>query len=332
MDSDASMRSADFDAPTATLRTNDPLVSLVVPCYKESEAIDLFMPAIAEALPGVNLEFVFINDGSPDDTLDKLKAIAAADARVKVVNLSRNFGKEAAMTAGIDYAAGDVVVPMDADLQDPPELILEFLEKWREGYDVVYGVRVDRSADTRKKRASASAFYNVFNRIADVKIPANAGDFRLIDRRVIEALKRMPERNRFMKGLFAWVGYPSIGVPYVRPARSAGTTKFNYWKLWNFALDGVVSFSSVPLRVWTYFGALFAAASIAFGAYLIIETLVNGRDVPGWTSIMVSVLFLGGVQLITLGVLGEYIARLFTEVKGRPIYLVENVYGASGSQ
>lgn len=310
----------------AGLRPADPLVSLVVPCYCESEALDVFMPALDAALSGVRLEVVFVNDGSHDDTLLKLIQLSERDDRVRVVNLSRNFGKEAAMTAGIEHARGDVVVPIDADLQDPPELIHQFIAKWREGYAVVYGVRVDRSSDTQTKRVTAGLFYQIFNRVSDLKIPENVGDFRLMDRAAVEALKKLPERNRFMKGLFSWVGFPATGVEYVRPERSAGTTKFNYWRLWNFALDGVVSFSSVPLRVWTYLGGAFACLALLYGGFLVLRTLVYGGDVPGYPSLMVAVLFFGGVQLISLGVIGEYIARLFLETKGRPIYVAEGCY------
>lgn len=312
--------------PPRRPRTADPLISLVVPCYSESEAIGAFVPAIDAALPGHRIEFIFVNDGSPDDTLDKLMALCRRDPRVIVVNLSRNFGKEIAMTAGIEQATGDVVVPMDADLQDPPEVIGRFLERWREGYDVVYGVRADRTSDQRSKRMSAGLFYSFFNGMAQTEIPHNVGDFRLMDRVVVDALLRLPERNRFMKGLFAWVGFPATGVEYIRPARIAGETKFNYWKLWNFALDGIVSFSTVPLRIWTYIGGGVAVLSLGYALYIVLRTLVFGRDVPGYASLMAALLFLGGVQLISLGVIGEYLSRLFVETKQRPLYLLQGVY------
>lgn len=312
--------------PPQVQRLADPLISLVVPCYAESEVIDIVVPAIDAALPNRRLEIVFVNDGSPDDTLYKLLALSRRDPRVTVVNLSRNFGKEVALTAGIEHATGDVVVPMDADLQDPPEVIVEFLKRWREGYDVVYGIRTDRTSDNRSKRMSAGLFYSFFNRLAQTEIPPNVGDFRLMDRVVVDALKRLPERNRFMKGLFAWVGFPATGVEYVRPARSAGETKFSYWKLWNFALDGIVSFSTLPLRVWTYVGGCVAMLSLAYAFYIIVHTIIFGRDLPGYASLMAALLFLGGIQLISLGVIGEYLSRLFVETKQRPLYLLQGVY------
>ncbi|HYC63137.1 MAG TPA: glycosyltransferase family 2 protein, partial [Reyranellaceae bacterium] len=231
-------------------RPAEPLISLVVPVFNEEDSVDLFVATAGRELAAARWEIVFVNDGSRDETLARLLDHSARDKRIRVVNLSRNFGKEAALTAGIDHARGDVLIPMDIDLQDPPELIGRFLEKWREGYDVVYGVRAARATDTAAKRMSAGWFYRVFNVLSPVRIPPNAGDFRLVDRRAVEVLRQLPERNRFMKGLFAWVGFNSIGVPYERPARTVGNTKFNLWGLWNFALDGVVSFSTTPLRAW----------------------------------------------------------------------------------
>lgn len=320
------VKMSDASLPPRVQRQVDPLISLVIPCYAESEALDAFVPAIEAALPRHRIEFVFVNDGSPDDTLTKLLALCRNDPRVVVVNLSRNFGKEVAMTAGIEHATGDVVVPMDADLQDPPELIERFLERWNEGYDVVYGVRADRASDQPTKRMSAGLFYRFFNGLAQTEIPSNVGDFRLMDRVVVDALLQLPERNRFMKGLFAWVGFPSTGVEYVRPARVAGETSFNYWKLWNFALDGIVSFSTLPLRVWTYVGGGVAVLSLGYALYIVVRTLFLGRDVPGYASLMAALLFIGGVQLISLGVIGEYLSRLFVETKQRPLYLLQGVY------
>ncbi len=317
---------ADRPLPPRTARKAEPLISLIVPCYNESETVHMFVEAVDKALPTAKLEYVFVNDGSPDDTLLKLLALSEKDNRIIVIDLSRNFGKEAAMTAGIDAATGDVVIPMDADLQDPPEVISDFLEKWREGYDVVYGIRMDRNSDTRGKRFTAGLFYRFFNKLAEREIPADVGDFRLMDRVVVDAVKSMPERNRFMKGIFAWVGFPSIGVGYVRAERSAGETKFNYWKLWNFALEGLVSFSTIPLRIWTYAGMTVAFASVVYAVIIVVRTLVFGRDVPGYASIMTAVLFLGGVQLVSLGVIGEYMSRLFLESKQRPLYLRRGVY------
>ncbi|MFD2740139.1 glycosyltransferase family 2 protein [Sulfitobacter aestuarii] len=317
---------ADSPRPPRPARVVDPLISLVVPCYAESETVGLFIEAVDKALPDKRLEYVFVNDGSPDDTLDKLLAFCRRDPRVVVVDLSRNFGKEAAMSAGIDAATGDVVIPMDADLQDPPEVIHDFLDRWNHGYDVVYGIRNDRNSDTRSKRMTANLFYRLFNRLAETEIPRDVGDFRLMDRVVVDAVKSMPERTRFMKGIFAWVGFPSIGVGYVRAHRAAGTTKFNYWRLWNFALEGLVSFSTLPLRIWTYIGMSVALGSVIFALVIVLRTLVFGRDVPGYASIMTAVLFLGGVQLISLGVIGEYMSRLFLESKQRPLYLLQGIY------
>lgn len=309
-------------------RPSNPLASIVVPVFNEEEAIGIFLDAARDILSqaGVRFEIVFVNDGSSDRTLERLAEYAAIDRRIRIVNLSRNFGKEAALTAGIDHARGDAVIPMDVDLQDPPELIQEFLAKWEEGYDIVYGIRRNRETDTVTKRTTAGGFYRLFNKVSQVKIPEHAGDYRLMDRRVVEALKRLPERNRFMKGLFAWVGFRSVGVTYERQPRAAGRTKWNYWRLWNFALDGFVSFSTTPLRVWTYLGAAIAVLAFLYGLFIVTKALVLGVDVPGYASLMTAVLFFGGVQLLSLGVIGEYLGRLFIEVKGRPIYLVENVY------
>lgn len=309
-------------------RPADPLLSLVVPVFNEEESVDLFIDSTIGVLEAAafRFEIVFVNDGSRDDTLIHLLDHGERDKRLRIVNLSRNFGKEAALTAGIDNARGDVLIPMDIDLQDPPELIAHFIEKWREGYDVVYGVRTLRVTDTATKRVSAGWFYRIFNALSPVRIPANAGDFRLVDRRAVEVLRQLPERNRFMKGLFAWVGFNSIGVPYERPARSLGDTKFNLWRLWNFALDGVVSFSTTPLRAWFYVGVAIAAIAFLYALLIVTRVLLFGIDTPGYASLLIAVLLLGGIQLLSLGIIGEYLGRLFLEVKGRPIYVVEGVY------
>jgi glycosyltransferase involved in cell wall biosynthesis len=309
-------------------RPTDPLLSLIVPVFNEEESIDLFLKAVPPLLDGAGFRFeiVFVNDGSRDNTLAHLLDSSMRDRRIRVVNLSRNFGKEAALTAGIDYAKGDVLIPMDIDLQDPPELIQPFIARWREGYDIVYGVRSARAWDTAAKRVSAGWFYRVFNSMSPVRIPANVGDFRLVDRRAIEVLRQLPERNRFMKGLFAWVGFNAIGVPYERPQRAAGSTKFNLWRLWNFALDGVVSFSTVPLRASFYIGVAIAAIAVLYALFIISRVLIFGRDTPGYASLLIAVLVLGAIQLLSLGIIGEYLGRLFLEVKGRPVYVVENVY------
>jgi glycosyltransferase involved in cell wall biosynthesis len=309
-------------------RTGSPLLSLVVPVFNEEESVDLFVDTVVTVLEraGFRFEMVFVNDGSRDETLFHLLDRSERDRRIRIVNLSRNFGKEAALTAGIENARGDVLIPMDIDLQDPPEVIEPFMARWREGYDVVYGVRSARSTDTTAKRMSAGWFYRVFNTMSPVRIPANAGDFRLVDRRAAEVLRQLPERNRFMKGLFAWVGFNAIGVPYERPPRAAGATKFNLWRLWNFALDGVVSFSTTPLRAWFYVGAGIAGIAFLYAMFIIARVLIFGVDTPGYASLLIIVLMMGGIQLLSLGIIGEYLGRLFLEVKGRPIYVVEGVY------
>jgi glycosyltransferase involved in cell wall biosynthesis len=315
-------------------RPADPLLSLVVPVFNEEESIEIFLTSVEPFLEraGLRFEIVFVNDGSRDDTLARLLECGASDPRLRVVNLSRNFGKEAALTAGIDHARGDILIPMDIDLQDPPDLIGPFIERWRAGYDIVYGVRSTRTWDTMSKRVSASWFYWAFNTMSPVRIPPNVGDFRLVDRRAIEVLRQLPERNRFMKGLFAWVGFNAIGVPYERPQRAAGSSKFNLWRLWNFALDGVVSFSTVPLRASFYGGLVIAAVAVLYALFIIGRVLIFGIDTPGYASLLIAVLSLGAIQLVSIGIIGEYLGRLFLEVKGRPIYVVENVYeeGADG--
>ena len=296
--------------------------------FDEQESIGLFIDTVVPLLEreGLRFEMVFVNDGSRDETLAHLLARSAGDRRIRIVNLSRNFGKEAALTAGIDHARGDILIPMDIDLQDPPELIGPFMARWREGYDIVYGVRTARHADTTAKRMSAGWFYWVFNSMSPVRIPPNVGDFRLVDRRAAEVLRQLPERNRFMKGLFAWVGFNSIGVPYERPERAAGTTKFNYWRLWNFALDGVVSFSTAPLRAWFYVGLVIATIAVFYAVFIVTRVLILGIDTPGYASLLIAVLLMGAIQLLSLGIIGEYLGRLFLEVKARPIYIVEGLY------
>jgi glycosyltransferase involved in cell wall biosynthesis len=299
-------------------------LSIVAPMHDEAEVLDAFFARIEAATAdlGVEIELICVDDGSGDATLQGLIDRAGRDPAVKVIALARNFGKEAALTAGIEAASGDMVAPIDADLQDPPELIAEFVRLWEAGYDVVYGSRADRSSDTPMKRTTAHLFYRVFNRVSDLDIPESAGDFRLMDRQVVEALKRLPERNRFMKGLFAWVGFRQIGVPYVRPERAAGTTSMGYFRLWRFALDGITSFSTAPLRVWTVLGLGGAFLAVAGAIALIVRVLIVGREAPGYASLMVVMLFSFAIQMIAFGVLGEYVGRLYQEVKGRPIYVV----------
>ena len=300
------------------------MLSIVVPMHNEAEVLDIFFERIGAATRdlGVAVEIICVDDGSRDATLTGLVAHAAADPKVKVIALARNFGKEAALTAGIEAARGDMVAPIDADLQDPPELIAEFLTRWEEGYDVIYGARADRSSDTAMKRTTAQLFYRIFNRVSDLDIPESAGDFRLMDRQVVEALKLLPERNRFMKGLFAWVGFRQIGVPYVRPERAAGVTSMGYLRLWRFALDGITSFSTAPLRVWSVIGFVSALLAVMLAIGLIVRVLIVGREVPGYASLMTVVLFSFAIQMMAFGVLGEYVGRLYQEVKGRPIYVV----------
>ncbi len=305
-----------------------PLISVVAPFYNEEPVIDQFFRQVIGVLEniGTEWEIVCVDDGSSDRTLDHLLAGARANPAVKVLQLSRNFGKEAALTAGLEASGGDVVVLIDADLQDPPALIGQMLDKWREGFDVVYGVRQSRDKDSLGKRVTASGFYRIFNRLAPTPLPANAGDFRLMDRRVVDRVRELPERTRFMKGLFAWVGFESTAVAYDRPGREAGQSAWSYWKLWNFALDGLTSFSTMPLRVWTYVGLTVSLISFIYASILVLRTLIAGVELPGYASLMVVILFLGGIQLISLGVLGEYLGRVFIEVKQRPIYLVDRVY------
>ncbi len=310
-------------------RKTDPLISIVVPCYNEEAAIAPFMAEADRVLGGHRVEFIFVNDGSRDGTLPALVALSERDARVRVVGLSRNFGKEAALSAGIDHARGDAVIPMDADLQDPFDAVPLLLAKWREGYDIVNAHRLDRDSDTLAKRQTAKWFYKIFNRIADNPIPENVGDFRLMDARVVATLRRLPERSRFMKGLFAWVGYSTAEVGYVRPPRENGTAKFNFWRLWLLAQEGLFNFSTAPLRVWGYLGFLAAALAFLFALVIVGKTVLFGRDIPGYASLVTIVLFLGGVQLLTLGIIGEYLSRVFAEVKGRPIYVVDRIYGRS---
>lgn len=302
-----------------------PLLSLVVPFYNESAVIKQFfqqvLPAL-EALPGLRYEVVCVNDGSADDTLQQLTAFCQRDARIRAIDLTRNFGKEAALSAAIDEARGDIIVPFDADLQDPPHVIAALVNKWREGYDVVLAKRSSRGSDTVIKRLSAGLFYRLHNALCEVRIPDNVGDFRLITREVAEALKTLPETRRFMKGLFAWVGYRTAVVEYVREVRAAGDSKFSGWKLWNFALEGFTSFSTLPMRVWSYLGALVAVFAMLRALYLVVRTLLIGVDVPGYASLSTAVLMLGGIQLIGIGVLGEYVGRIYFESKRRPIYLI----------
>jgi len=302
---------------------------ILIPMFNEEANIDYLFERLLTVLDGMgtSYEIVCINDGSRDNTLTELVAHHHRNPVIKVIDLSRNFGKEVALTAGIDYARGQAVIPIDADLQDPPELIGELVSKWREGYDVVYATRRSRQGESWLKKLTANVFYRVIDQISRVPIPRDTGDFRLIDRRVVESLKLMPERTRFMKGLFAWVGYRQTSIYYDRPQCYKGKTTWNYWKLRNFAIDGITSFSLAPLKVWSYVGLTISLLAFIYASFLVLRTLILGIDVPGYASLMVAMLFLGGMQLVTLGVLGEYIGRIYEEVKGRPLYLVRNCYG-----
>jgi glycosyltransferase involved in cell wall biosynthesis len=309
----------------------DPLLSVVVPVKNEESAIVPFVERVSTILDGIaadgGWEILFVDDGSTDATLGAIVAANLQDSRVRALSLSRNFGKEAALSAGLDHARGHAVIPMDVDMQDPPEVLPEMVAKWRDGHEMVFGVRRCRDADTFAKRLTAALYYRAHNRLSQEKIPENAGDFRLLDRKVVEVIRALPERNRFMKGLFAWAGFKQASVEYDRVEREIGRSKFNYWKLWTLAIDGITSASTVPLRVWSYVGALIALFALGYAGFLALQTMIFGNPVPGYASIMVSVLFLGGVQLISLGVLGEYVGRILTETKQRPLYVVRDTVG-----
>lgn len=302
------------------------VLTVIVPVFNEAAGLAVFwsrLSAVLEALP-LRIEVLFVDDGSRDDSLAVIMALAETDERVGYLALSRNFGKEIAMSAGLDHADGDWVVLIDADLQDPPELIPQLLSKAQQGYDTVYAQRLARRGESLTKRASASVFYRLMGRLSRrVEIPTDTGDFRVISRRAVLALRQLKERNRFMKGLFAWIGYPSAAVTYVRDPRSEGVSSFSLWRLWNFALDGITSFSTAPLKLATYAGVTVAALAFLSGGALILKTLMFGDPVPGFPSLMVTLLFFSGLQLLFIGVIGEYLARLFDESKQRPLYLLK---------
>jgi polyisoprenyl-phosphate glycosyltransferase len=301
-------------------------LAVVVPAFNEADGLPVFHARLAAVLDGLDLDsrVIYVDDGSRDGTWDCIARLAASDVRVTGLALSRNFGKELAMTAGLDAVDADAAVVIDADLQDPPELIAELVARWREGFDVVYARRIEREGESWLKRTTSAGFYRVMRRLSHVPIPRDTGDFRLLSRRALVALTRLRERHRFMKGLFAWVGYPQCAVAYRREARYSGKSKFNYWRLWNFALEGITSFSTAPLRVATYAGVTVAGMAFLFGAWIVFRTLLWGDDVPGYPSLMVTVLFIGGVQLTALGIIGEYLGRLYDESKQRPLYLIRD--------
>lgn len=304
-------------------------VSLIVPMHNEAPMIEQFFQRVTPILAtlGEAYEIICIDDGSRDLTLAFLVHARARNPCIKIISLSRRFGKEAALTAGIEAAEGQAVIPIDADLQDPPELMVEMIAKWREGYDTVVAIRSERGRDSVLKRWTAKGFYSVMQRLSEVPIPANAGDFRLLDRRVVEALKQLPERTRFMKGLFAWLGFRTAYITYVRPERVAGVTKWPYRRLWRFALEGITSFTSLPLTIWTYMGAAMAGFAFLYALFIASRTLLFGIDLPGYASLIVILLFFSGLNMLGIGIIGEYLARVFVEVKHRPLYLVSARHG-----
>ncbi|QKJ58148.1 glycosyltransferase family 2 protein [Serratia fonticola] len=300
-------------------------ISLVVPVYNEEEAIPLFYKSVREYkdFADKDIEIVFVNDGSSDKTENIISALSLADEKIKIINFTRNFGKEPALFAGLEASSGDVIIPIDVDLQDPIDVIPLLLNKWENGAEVVLAKRIDRQSDGRMKRKTAEWFYRIHNKISKPAIEENVGDFRLMSREVVDNIKLLPERNLFMKGILSWVGGKVDIVEYSRAQRVAGSSKFNGWKLWNLAIEGITSFSTFPLRVWAYIGFFVATLSFIYGAWMILDKLIWGNPVPGYSSIIVSILFLGGVQLIGIGVLGEYVGRIYVETKRRPRYIVK---------
>lgn len=305
------------------------LLSVVVCMYNEAPVIDAFLERLQPVLDGLHEDFeiICVNDGSSDQTLRLLMDARGIDRRIKIVSLSRNFGKEIAMTAGLDYAGGDAVLFIDADLQDPPEVIPQMVTAWKNGFDMVYGVRMTRHADSWLKRWTAKQFYRIFNSMGEISIPANGGDFRLFSRQVADALRHSKEKRRFMKGLFAWVGFKQTSIEYEREVRAAGRTKWSYWRLVNLAIEGITAYTSVPLRIWSYLGAMTFVMSMLMIAYMIANYFFIGGNLPGFYVTIVSILFFGGIQMITLGILGEYVSRIYDEVKDRPLYIAREVIG-----
>ncbi len=305
-----------------TQKPGERFLSIVVPAYNEREVLPKFherLSAVLTRLP-YHWEVIYVNDGSRDLTLRVMHALRTNDSHVAVLDLSRNYGKEVALTAGLDHAQGDAVIVIDADLQDPPELIPEFVAHWEEGFDMVYAKRIQRDGETIPKKITAYLFYQLLQRVSRVNVPEDTGDFRLLSRRAVRSLRQLREQNRFTKGLFAWIGYPSKAIPYRRDPRQAGKTKWNYWKLWNFALDGIVSFTVMPLKVATYVGFFTALVAFVYAGMVIYKALMFGDPVRGYPSLMVVMLFLGGIQLMGMGIMGEYLGRVFEEVKRRPLY------------
>lgn len=310
------------------------LISVIVPAYNEEIVIKSFYQKISSVLDSQPLEaeIIFVNDGSTDSTLEILLQLKELDFRIIIVDLSRNFGKEIAMTAGLDCCKGDAVVIIDADLQDPPELIPELILKWQAGYDVVYAKRISREGESPLKKLTSKTFYRILKQLSRVNIPEDTGDFRLMSRRAVNALNSLRERNRYMKGLFAWIGYPQIAVLYHRDPRYAGETKWNYYGLWNLAVEGITSFSTAPLKISTYMGILTATGAFLYGIWIIFKTLIYGDPVAGFPTMMAIILFLGGTQLLALGIIGEYLGRIFSESKQRPLYLINGLYQSAPSE
>lgn len=320
--------------PETPAHQSVPLVSLVVPVFNEQDAITPFLDrigAVFELLaPDYGYEIVFVNDGSRDATEFAIRTSMAHNSHIQLVNLSRNFGKEAALSAGLDHAEGDVCIPMDVDLQDPPELIPDMLEHWRNGAKVVNARRVSRQKDTWVKRTTARGFYRVFNALAEQAIPQDVGDFRLMDKQVVEVLRGMNERVRFNKALFSWVGFETQEVTFERSERHAGHSAWSYWRLWNFALDGIFSSSTLPLRIWSYTGGFLAMLSFLYAGFIFFQTMIFGIDVPGYASTLILILLFGGMNLFAIGIVGEYIARIYSEVRERPLYVLRSVHKAEG--
>lgn len=311
---------------TIELTDSEVFLSVVVPAFNEEKVLQEFHRRLSNVLESVSgkTEIVYVNDGSTDSTLKLMKSLREKDHKIAIIDLSRNFGKEIALSAGLDYARGEAVVVIDADLQDPPELITELIKHWMEGYDVVFAKRTLREGETVLKKTTASIFYRLLRSISSIKIPEDSGDFRLLSRRAVDSLKLLKEQHRFMKGLFTWIGYPQKAVTYHRDSRYAGETKWNYWRLWNFALEGITSFTIGPLKAASYLGLGTAFLAFLYALFIIYKTLVYGETVKGYPSLLVIILFLSGIQLIALGIIGEYIGRIFNETKRRPLYFVNN--------
>jgi len=303
------------------------LISIVVPAYNEELVLPIFhsrIDSIIKSIEKYDWEIVFVNDGSRDSTQNIIDDIQSCDQRISSVNLSRNFGKEIAMTAGLEHARGDAIIVIDADLQDPPELIVDFISAWENGFDIAYARRTHRDGETWLKKYTAAQFYKLMGKISNIHIPADTGDYRIMSRRTVDAILQLREHHRFMKGIFSWVGYPSKAIDYRREARAAGETKFNYWKLWNFAIEGITSFTILPLKIATYLGVLVSLLAFCAGIWTVLKTIAWGEPVAGYPTLIVTMLFLGGIQLLFIGILGEYIGRIFNETKNRPLYFVQS--------